>query len=229
MFSNVVEEQSYRDRTQIFKDRIHAGVLLSRKFKGYMGKKDAILLAVPSGGVPVAYAMGKELHILFDLAVVRKIQIPWNPEAGFGAVTWDGEAILNSLLVEQLGLTEELIDEAISKTKEIVKERIKNFRGERLIPDLRDKTVILVDDGLASGFTMLAAVRSIRKENTGKIVIAVPTASQRAIRKLAPEVDELVCLNVRSGAFFAVADAYVRWYDLSDEEVLEFLKEAWKK
>ena len=105
---------------------------------------------------------------------------------------------------------------------------MRKFRSNRPFPDLNGKTVILVDDGLASGFTMLAAAESIRTKQPEKIVIAVPTASAGAIELLAPNVDELVCLNVRCGPIFAVADAYEKWYDLSDDEVLEFLRRSKK-
>ena len=148
----------------------------------------------------------------------------WNTEAGFGAVTWDGRVLLNELLVAQLGLSTQAVDQCISRTRELVRHRAQMFRGNKPPPDLNGKTVVLVDDGLASGFTMLAAVESIRTQRPEKIVVAVPTASAGAIGLLAPKVEELVCLNVRRSPIFAVADAYEKWYDLSDDEVLELLK-----
>jgi predicted phosphoribosyltransferase len=224
---NIIEERAYREKIQIFKDRFHAGEVLAEKLYDYANKMDVILLAIPAGGVPVGYTIAESLHISFDIVTVRKIQIPWNPEAGFGAVTWDGECLLNTSLMESLGLPEEVIDEAISYTKAVIKERVSKFRGNRLPLDLENQTVILVDDGLASGFTMLVAVKSIRKKKPKDIVIAVPTASRRAIELLASEVDTLVCLNIRSSPLFAVADAYITWYDLSDEEVIKLLNDAW--
>ena len=226
MVSNVIDEPAYRDREFVFKDRLHAGELLADKLRPLLTDGNVQLLAVPSGGVPVGHVVAQKLKIPLDVAIVRKIQIPWNTEAGFGAVTWDGRVLLNDLLVGQLALSTETIEQCISRTQEIVRQRTQTFRGTRLFPDLNDKAVVLIDDGLASGFTMLAAADSIRTQHPKKIMVAVPTGSANAIELLAPKVDELVCLNVRRGLIFAVADAYEVWYDLSDDEVLEFLEES---
>ena len=228
MAAKIIEDPTYRERVFVFRDRLQAGEFLAEKLREYAGKRNVILLALPAGGVPVGYVVAKELGIPMDVMVVRKVQIPWNTEAGFGAVTWDGETILNEPLAGQLGLTREEIEESISKTRMIIQERLRKFRKDKLMPDLKDKVIILVDDGLASGFTMLAAARSARMKQPEKIIVAVPTASMGAIKLLAPEVDEIVCLNIRSGAVFAVADAYKNWYDLTDEEVTKILKRAEK-
>jgi putative phosphoribosyl transferase len=224
MAAKIIEDPAYRERVFVFRDRLHAGKLLSEKLREYADKGNVVLLALPAGGVPVGYAVAKELGIAMDVMVVRKVQIPWNTEAGFGAVTWDGETVLNEALVRQLGFTREVIEESISQTRRIIQERLRKFRKNKPMPDLKDKVVILVDDGLASGFTMLAAARSARKRALRKIIVAVPTASRGAIKLLAPEVDEIVCLNIRSGPVFAVADAYKNWYDLTDEEVIKILE-----
>ncbi len=226
MTSNVIDEPAYRDRRFVFKDRVYAGKLLAIKLRVYVDKGNVQLLAIPAGGVPVGSMVAKGLGVPLDVVVVRKVQIPWNPEAGFGAVAWNGTVILNEPLVRQLGLTTELVQRCISKTQEVVKERLKKFRGEKPPPDLRDKTVILVDDGLASGFTMLAAVKSVMNQGPKKVIVAVPTASTSAVRLIAPSVDKLICLNIRGGPFFAVADAYQKWYDLSDDEVVAFLRKV---
>jgi len=228
MPAKIVEEPSYRERTFVFRDRFHAGKILAEKLREYGGNRKAIVLAVPAGGVPVGYVVARELAVPMDVVVVRKVQIPWNPEAGFGAVTWDGEIVLNEGLVSDLGLTGKMIEESILKARRIIQDRIRRFRGDRPMPDLGGKTVILVDDGLASGFTMLAAARSVRKREPEKVMIAVPTASLRAIQLLRSEADEIVCLNIRSGPIFAVADAYKNWYDLPDEEVVKILGKAGK-
>jgi predicted phosphoribosyltransferase len=224
MFAKIIENPAYRERVSVFRDRFQAGELLAEKLQEYAGKGNVIVLAVPAGGVPVGYALAKEIAVPLDVVVVRKIQIPWNTEAGFGAITWDGKIVLNQALVEQLNLTEEEMKKAILRTKRNVQERLRMFRGQKSMPDLKDKVVVLVDDGLASGFTMLASARSVKERAPKKVIIAVPTASLGAIKLLAPEVDEIVCLNIRSGLSFAVADAYVNWYDLTDEEVTNILK-----
>jgi len=224
MTAKIVEEPTYRERTLVFRDRLHAGRLLANQLREHADKENVVLLALPAGGVPVGYVVAKELAIAMDVMIVRKIQIPWNTEAGFGAITWDGETVLNKPLIRQLGLAKVEIDESISQTKKIIQERLRKFRKGKPMPDMKDKVVIIVDDGVASGFTVLAAARSARKKKPQKIIIAVPTASMGAIHLLAPEVDEIVCLNIRSGPVFAVADAYEKWYDISDEEVIKTLE-----
>jgi len=226
MTAKIIDEPTYRERTYVFEDRFQAGKTLATKLRECADNRRVIVLAVPAGGVPVGYVVARELGFPMDVVVVRKVQIPWNPEAGFGAVTWDGEIVLNESLLGTLGLTERMIEESIMKTRRIIQERIRMFRGDRPMPELGGKTVVLVDDGLASGFTMLAAAKSVRKREPEKVVVAVPTASLRAIQLLRSEADEIVCLNIRSGPIFAVADAYKNWYDLSDEEVLEILGKA---
>ncbi len=136
----------------------------------------------------------------------------------------DSEVSLNADLVSRLGLTEKEIERQIQKTKEIIKSRNELFRGGLPFPPLRDRVVIIVDDGLASGYTMLSAVDFIKSHRPEKVVVAVPTAPDRTVDLILPHVDELVCLNIRSGTFFAVADAYENWYDLGDEEVISILQ-----
>jgi predicted phosphoribosyltransferase len=226
MTAKIIEEPALRERLHVFRDRFQAGSLLAQKLREYCSQENVIVLAIPAGGVPVGYMVAKELGVPMDVVIVRKAQIPWNTEAGFGAVTWDEETVLNEHLVEQLGLTTEEVEESISKTKRNIQDRLRKFRGDKPMPQLRGKVVILVDDGLASGFTMLAAARSARKNMPKNTVVAVPTASLGAIELLMTEVDKIACLNIRSGSSFAVADAYENWYDLTDEEVLKILKKG---
>ncbi len=182
-----------------------------------------MVLSIPSGGTPVGYEIANALHLPMDLIIVRKVQIPFNTEAGFGAIDPDGEAIFNDNLLKQLDLTNNEIDAQIKKTMHVIHRRNRLFREAKPFPHLRDKCVILVDDGLASGFTMLAAIRFAKRRGAGRIVVAVPTASKKTIDFILPEVDELVCPNVRSRFPFAVADAYRNWYDLEDTEVMDIV------
>jgi len=223
--SNLIEESAYRNRELVFKDRLHVGELLADKLRPIVAKGKGQVLAIPAGGVPVGYVLAVKLEIPFDVVVVRKIQIPWNTEAGFGAVTWDGTPILNEPLVAELGLRPEVVKQCVSRTRQKVYERNQRLRGSRPFPDLSGRTVILVDDGLASGFTMLAAVKSVKDKHPGRVIVAVPTASIGAIEVLAAKVEEIVCPNIRTGTSFSVADAYEKWYDLTDEEVLRLLAE----
>jgi len=221
MVGKLIEDTNHRDKIHIFKDRLHAGKLLAEKLAFNM--KDTVLLAIPSGGVPIGYIISNTLRIDLDLILVRKLQIPWNTEAGFGAISWDGEIVLNENLIFQLGITEDIIKKVIQETLNVINLRNKQFRMNRPFPELEEKKVIIVDDGLASGYSMLAAIKSVRKRNPKKITVAIPTASPSSINSLINNVEEIVCINIRSGGFFAVADAYVDWYDLSDEEVMGFL------
>ncbi|OGW27580.1 MAG: hypothetical protein A2X59_10185 [Nitrospirae bacterium GWC2_42_7] len=220
----LIDEPLLRDKTWIFDSRKDAGKMLGRRLSHY-ASTDSIVLAVPAGGVPVAHEIAKYLKLPLDLIIVRKIQIPGNTEAGFGAVGPDGEAVFNEMLLSQLRLTERTIKEQVEKTKLSLEARNRKFRKGRPFPDLRDKTVIVVDDGLASGYTMYEAMRFLRKKGPEKIVIAVPTAPERTIEMLLPEADEIYCLNVRRAYHFAVAEAYRAWYDVGDEEVLSLLDE----
>ncbi|HDJ67206.1 MAG TPA: phosphoribosyltransferase [Nitrososphaeria archaeon] len=220
----VIFDDNLKERLHVFKDRFHAGELLAEMLKRNLSLGDAIILAIPAGGIPVGYEISCRLNIPMDVVIVRKLQIPWDPEAGFGAASSDGEIVLNERLVKQLGLSEEIIEEVVRKTLGIIRDRSKKFRMVKPVLDIGDKTVILVDDGLASGYTMLAAIRSIKKKNPKRIIAAVPTASAAAVKLVSRKVDKILCLNVRSGPFFAVADAYRKWRDLTDEEVIEILR-----
>jgi predicted phosphoribosyltransferase len=217
------EDSALRDRVSVFEDRRDAGKLLAERLVMYKDA-DGIVFAVPSGGVPVAVEISSALNLRLELIIVRKLQIPHNPEAGFGAMAPDGGIILNEGLLERLGLSGEEIDTQAEKTRDTIERRNRIFRGGRPFPRVEDRTVIIVDDGLASGYTMLSAVRFLRKRAPKTVVAAVPTGSKRTVDALLPEVDELLCLNIRSGPLFAVADAYRNWHDLDDEEVLSLLE-----
>ncbi len=219
----LIEEIALRNKHRIFKDRLEAGELLGEKLMKY-SDTPSVVLAIPSGGVPVGLAIARKADLPFDVIIVRKLQIPYEREAGFGALGPDGEVVLNEPLLEHIGLTKEEIDNEIERTAAVIGKRTELFRGGRPSPRLEDKNVIIVDDGLASGYTMRAAVQHVKKEKPKKIVIAVPTASDRTARSLVKEVDELLCLNIRTGLSFAVADAYSHWYDLEESEVLSLLE-----
>jgi predicted phosphoribosyltransferase len=217
------EDTSLRNKSHVFADRVEAGRLLSEKLLKY-SDTDAIVLAIPAGGVPVASEIARGTHLAMDLVLVRKVQIPGNPEAGFGAVGPDGDVIINNELLRQLGLTHAEADQQIEKTRKVLDQRNSLFRKGRPFPDIAGKTVILADDGLASGYTMSEAVAFIKKKDPNSIVVAVPTAPRRTVDFIMPEVHEIYCLNVRSLYPFAVAEAYRTWHDVTDNEVLALLK-----
>ncbi len=216
------EEPTLKDRVQVFMDRSHAGRLLAERLLAYRGQK-VHLFAIPAGGVPVAAEIARRLALPLDLIIVRKIQLPYTTEAGFGALNPAGEAIFNEELLQRIRLSAEDIATQTEKTAAVIRRREERLRGGRPYPELAGEPAIVVDDGLASGYTMRAAVQFLKRQGAGKIIAAVPTGSLRTVQDLLPIVDELLCLNVRSGWSFAVADAYQNWYDLEEEEVLEIM------
>jgi predicted phosphoribosyltransferase len=216
------EDPSLKNRLQVFTDRAHAGRLLAEHLLAYRGQR-VHLFAIPAGGVPVAAEIARGLEIPLELIIVRKIQLPYTTEAGFGALNPAGEAIFNEGLLERITLSKEDIARQVEKTTASMWAREERLRNGKPYPQLAGQDVIIVDDGLASGFTMRAAVQFLKSRGAGTIIAAVPTASERTVQDLLPLVDELVCLNVRGGWSFAVADAYENWYDLEEEEVLQIL------
>jgi predicted phosphoribosyltransferase len=218
----LIEDASLRDRLYVFKDRKEAGTLLAQQLLEYK-ETDSIVFALPSGGVPVATEIVKALGLPLDLIIVRKVQIPYNPEAGFGAVSPDKKVLLNEHLLRSLSLSEKDVERQIQKTRDIIKKRDSLFRKGVPFPSIKDRVAIIVDDGLASGYTMLSAIDFVKRHEPQKIVVAVPTGSKGTVEIILPEVDELVCLNIRSGYTFAVANAYENWYDLADDEVISLL------
>ena len=213
------------NRFHLFEDRTDAGKQLGKLLKGYLKEGDVLVLAIPSGGVPVAKEVAKALDAPLDLLIVRKIQLPWNTEAGFGAMNLDGDIVLNENLIRSAGLTEADIERQVQKTWQNLLEREMLFRRGKPFPDISGKTVVVVDDGLASGYTLRAAIEFLKKRNPKKIIVAVPTCSKDSAEEIAKLADAVFCLNVRDVYPYAVADAYRNWYDLTPEEVLEILRD----
>ena len=218
--AEIIEEEELRNKKYVFKDRFHAGKLLALKLKQYHFI-NPIVLAIPYGGVPVGISIARELSYPLELIMVRKIPIPYNPEAGFGAVSWDGEVVINQNLLDQLSLSNHEIKLTIQRVKLELEKRIQTFG--KTLSELQDRSVIITDDGLASGYTMLSSIQSIKKYSPNSITIAVPTASTSAIKLVSAYADMLFCLNIRESMVFAVADAYQEWHDLTEQEVKEII------
>lgn len=212
--------------SEMFRDREDAGRRLADRLLDYKGR-GAIVLAIPRGGVPVGLEIAESIDALLDVIVLRKIPIPWNPEAGFGAVTADGTLVLNDSMVRGLGMSDEQIQAAAEEVREEIIRRTQMYRkGSMESPDVAGRPVILVDDGLASGYTMLAAIRSLEKHKPSEVVVAVPVASSGAARLVRPRVDRFVALIVGERIPFAVAEFYQYWSDLTDQDVLHYLEKA---
>jgi predicted phosphoribosyltransferase len=220
----VNEIPEFHDRYHVFTDRFEAGEVLGGMLEAqYAQKSDVVVLGIPSGGVPVALKISESLECPYDLIIVRKLQIPGNPEAGFGAMTQEGSLFLNERLLADLRLTTDQIEQETERVKAELEKRNELFRGGGSFPDTAGKEAVIVDDGLASGYTMLASIHSAKKAGARKIVVAVPTAPLRTIERMKSGVDALYCANIRESQFFAVADAYKHWHDLNDREVLQLL------
>jgi len=213
----------YRDRVHVFADRAEAGRVLASMLEDYRGT-DAIVLAIPAGGVPVAVEIARALGLPLDVAVVSKITLPWNTEAGYGAVAWEGTVGINDEMRFGFLLADHVVEEGTAHARTKVQRRLAAFRGDRPFPDLSARTVILVDDGLASGFTMRVALEALRKAGARSIVLAIPTAPEHTVQDLKALVEELYCPNVRGGRSFAVAEAYRRWHDVDEIEAKELLE-----
>ncbi len=220
----LIFDKNLKNKFYIFKNREDAGKRLAEFLKEHIKNKDTLVLAIPSGGVPVAKEISKILNLPMDLLIVRKIQLPWTTEAGFGAMNLDKDVVLNEKILNYYKLTKEQIEEQKEKTWKTLLERNKIFRKNKPFPDLKGKTVVIVDDGLASGYTLKAGIKYIKKRNPKEIIVAVPTCSYDSAQSVLPLVDKLICLNVRDIYPYAVADAYQEWHDLTKEEVINLLK-----
>lgn len=208
----------------LFRDRTDAGEKLAGKLLKYR-EDNPLVLGIPRGGIIVGCPISQTLNCVIDVIGVRKLPIPWDPEAGFGAVAADGSVVLNHRLVELIDLKEEEIDEIATEVKAEVLRRLLKYRGNTMPPDLRNKTVILVDDGLASGYTMLAAIEYIKKQKDfRRIVAAVPVASSNALKLIKERVDDVVCLKESNARIFAVASFYLYFTELSDDDIVKCLK-----
>lgn len=221
--TRVLEVPELRDRIGIFRNRREAGEVLGR-LVGQIKAVDPLVLAVPAGGVPVAVAVAAVVEGELDVAVVSKITPPGNTEVGYGAVAFDGSVRLNRDIIPRLGLKDVDVLKGIEMTRGKVARRMAVFRGERPMPEMTGRTVILVDDGLASGYTMLTAIEAVRHAGAGETVVAVPTGHEEAVEKMVRAGTGVCCANIRGGWRFAVADAYRDWYDVTEEEARMLLE-----
>ena len=218
----MLELPALHNRLSVFRDRTHAGEVLADMLSAYRGS-NALVLGIPAGGAPVAAAIARALALPLDVAVVSKLTLPWNTETGYGALTFDGTLRLNEMLMARAGLSEADIEAGKARAQEKVARRMKLLRGDRPFPDLSQCSAILVDDGLASGFTLMVAIEALRHQNAKEIVVAVPTAHAESAARIAPLVEALYCPNLREGTSFAVADAYQEWSDVAEEDLVTLL------
>jgi len=208
-----------------FRDRVEAGERLAAELVNHDLSADVVVLALPRGGLPLGFEVAKALRAPLDVVVVRKLGVPWQPELAMGAIAGGSVQVLDRDLIASLRISQHDIDAAIQKERIEVERREKLYRGGRPGTDLHARTVLLVDDGLATGSTMLVAVRYVRTFKPARIVIAVPVGSTEACRRLKKEVDEFVCLATPE-SFMAVGEWYVDFRQISDAEVENWLAES---
>jgi putative phosphoribosyl transferase len=211
--------------TTQFRDRTEAGRLLADKLAEYANRKDLLILALPRGGVPVAFEVAKALNAPLDIMVVRKLGVPGHEELAMGAIAPGGVRVFDAGVVQQSHVSSSTIDAIIVKEQTEMERRETVYRGNAPTADVHGKIVILVDDGLATGSTMRAAVTAVKRGQPEKIVIAVPTAPPGSVNELRTEVDEVVaCITPR--LFFGVGEWYQKFNQVSDEEVRALLLES---
>jgi len=207
-----------------FLDRTEAGKLLAESLAGFADRPDVLVLALPRGGVPVAFEVAQALRVPLDVFVVRKLGTPGNEELAMGAIASGGIRVLNQGVVGALGIPDDMIDEVAERELRELERRERVYRKHRPPFDVSGRTVILVDDGIATGSTMRAAIKALR-QTAGRIVVAVPTAAPDTAAQLQPEVDEFVALITPPG-FYAVGQWYEDFGQTTDAEVTELLEQA---
>lgn len=210
-----------------YQDRKQAGQTLGEQLLSYQNHDDVLVLGLPRGGVPVAYEIARALEAPLDVWVVRKLGTPGQQELAMGAIASGGKRVLNDKIVRSLGLSEETIDEVAEHEQKELERREQAYRGDRERPAIEGKTVILVDDGLATGATMRAAIEALRQQNPGRIIMAVPVAPPETIEQLSREVDEVICPQTPS-PFGGIGGWYERFPQTSDDEVRDLLTKASK-
>jgi len=210
----------------MFVDRKDAGEKLSIELEKFKDE-NPIVLAIPRGGIVTAYETIKKFRFEWDLIIPRKISLPHNKEVAIGAVSLDGTYLLNEEYIDMLNISQEFIEKEISEQIEEIKRRLNKYKGNENFPDVKSKTVIIIDDGIATGFTIQAAIKSIKKHAAKKIILAVPVAPQDTISLLEKIVDEVICLFIPN-EFYAVGLHYKNFEQTTDEEVFNMVRELKK-
>jgi len=209
-------------KQRFFRDRREAGQLLATKLTAYANRPEVLVLALPRGGVPVAYEVARALSAPLDIFLVRKLGVPGYEELAMGAIATGGVRVLNDELVNGLRIPDYIIDEVAASEQQELMRRERLYRGDRPAPNVRGRTVILVDDGLATGATMLAAVKALRQQQPARIVVAVPTAAPETCEQLRTQADDVICA-ITPEPFHAVGLWYEDFSQTTDEEVRDLL------
>jgi putative phosphoribosyl transferase len=210
-----------------FRNRNEAGQVLARHLQHYKDHSDLLVLALPRGGVPVAYEVARELNAPLDIFTVRKLGVPGHQELGMGAIATGGLRILHEGIIRELGISQRTIDMVSEAEAQELDRRERMYRGDRPTPRIENRTIIIVDDGLATGSSMKAAVRALRQQNPARLVVAVPTAPLETSEQLREIADEVICV-VTPDPFFAVGGSYVDFKQVTDDEVRDLIQRGAK-
>ena len=208
-----------------FQDRRDGGRVLAERLGAWRGRADVLVLALPRGGVPVGFEVARALGAPLDIFLVRKLGMPGDEEVALGAIAAGGVRVLDRELIEQCGIGPETLARLTEREEREIARRNRLYRGERPAPDAHGRTVILVDDGLATGATMRAAVEALRKEAPARLIVGVPVAAKETCEALRDEVDDIICARTPE-PFWAVGDWYQDFEQTSDEEVQQLLQQA---
>lgn len=208
-----------------YRNRQEAGQILARALRMYANRKDVLVFALPRGGVPVAYEIAKELHVPLDVFIVRKLGVPGRPELAMGAIAMGGASVLNKDIIAEFGIKQLEIDLVRAQEEDELKRRERAYRGNKPFPVIENKTIILVDDGIATGATMRAAIKALQQLNPASIVIAVPVADKQLCDQMKLNVTHLVC-PMQPTQLFAVGAWYEDFSQTEDEEVYQLLEQA---
>jgi len=209
----------------IYRDRVDAGKQLAKRLTDFAGRDDVLVLALPRGGVPVAYQVAKALQVPMDIFLVRKLGVPGHEELAMGAISTGGVQVLNDDIVSYLRIPRDVIDAVAAGELKELERREREYRGDRPEPDVRGKTVILIDDGLATGSTMRAAAAALRQQNPTRIIVAVPVSAPQTCDEYRMGVDEIICARTPE-PFFGVGMWYEDFSQTTDDEVRDFLGKA---
>jgi predicted phosphoribosyltransferase len=210
-----------------FNDRIDAGKRLAERLSEYANREDVLILALPRGGVPVAFEVAKELNVKMDIFIVRKLGVPGNEELAMGAIASGNIRVLNEDVIRSFRIPQKAIDEATANELGELERRERIYRKNRPVPKISGSTVILIDDGLATGATMRAAVAAVKTKNPAKVIIAVPVAAPDTCSDFGSEVDEVMCVATPE-PFYGVGAWYEDFSQTTDKEVCDLLDRATK-
>ena len=207
-----------------FRDRRDGGRHLARRLSAYAGRNDVVVLALPRGGVPVGYEVAAALSAPLDVFLVRKLGVPGHPELAMGAIASGGVRVISREIVDEIGISDAAIDSVAAREAMELERRERLYRDDRVLPPLDGKTVIIVDDGLATGATMEAAIAAIRQLHAARVVAAAPVGARESCGRLAAMADDVVCAEMPA-FFHAVGQWYVTFDQTTDDEVIELLRQ----